>query len=162
MPTGVVPTEKRPERLDSLVRRLLADTEIKIVLEAGARHYRIEYLTTRAASRGVEKSVLARTYRLFDQIRNTESSEPWDSFDLDKQTRLVTQLLTITDYKLKRLVRGWTVVCPACEKRMEGKIWEAPPKVCKGTKAIQCARGISSDDVRDIEVPVPAFETAVD
>ncbi len=120
------------------VRDLLQNHELKVVLDSPEGDYRFEYYTS---PRHI------RTYRLIDLIRGGITQEPWDSYDLTKQAILVTNLIELGDYRISKVVIGWTVKCPACGHVMRGKIWESVPTICAGKGPPKCRRKISDDNI---------------
>lgn len=77
-------------------------------------NYRFEYFTTSIKDRQTGEPRLTRTYRLLDLIRGGVTPEPWDAYDLDKQTTLVTNLMKFGRYCMAKIVCGWEVICPTC------------------------------------------------
>ena len=122
----------------STVRRLLENLELKIVLDSPDNDYRFEYFTTSIKDRQTGEPRLTRTYRLLDLIRGGVTPEPWDTYDLDKQTTLVTNLMRFSRYRIAKIVCGWEVICPVCGHIMRGKNWESSPKTCKTEPPKKC------------------------
>ena len=120
------------------VRGLLQNHELKVILDSPGTDYRFEYYTT---SRHI------RTYRLLDLIRGGITPEPWERYDLDKQTTLVTNLIGFGGYRISKVVTGWMVKCPACGHLMRGKIWESVPTTCAGKGPPKCRRKITDDNI---------------
>ncbi len=122
----------------STVRRLLENLELKIVLDSPDDDYRFEYFTTSLKDRQTGKQRLTRTYRLLDLIRGGVTPEPWDTYDLDEQTTLVTSLMRFSRYRMSKIVCGWEVICPACGHVMRGNNWESTPKTCMAEPPRKC------------------------
>ena len=134
----------------STVRRLLENLELKIVLDSPDDDYRFEYFTTSIKDRQTGEPRLTRTYRLLDLIRGGVTLEPWDKYDLDKQTTLVTNLMRFSRYRMAKIICGWEVICPACGHVMRGKNWESTPKTCMAESPRKCR--VSIDDKRIVEI----------
>lgn len=132
------------------VRRLLENLELKIVLDSPDNDYRFEYFTTSIKDRQTGEPRLTRTYRLLDLIRGGVTPEPWDTYDLDKQTTLVTNLMRFSRYRMAKIVCGWEVICPACGHVMRGKNWESSPKTCMAEPPRKCRARI--DDKCIVEI----------
>ncbi len=129
------------------VRRLLQNHELKVILDSPRSDYRFEYYTTTVKDVGINESRRIRTYRLLDLIRGGITPEPWDSYDLDKQTTLVTNLIECGGYRISKVVAGWTVKCPACGHLMQGKIWESVPTTCGGKGPPKCRHKITDENI---------------
>lgn len=123
----------RPDAHD--VSRILADLERRVELQSPTDDYAIHYLTTTFKEPATGELRLVRTYRLHDLVRGGVTAECWGPFDLQKQTEIVLGLLTRSNYRLERMVRGWTATCPECGTQYHGRIWETPPQACKGKRA---------------------------
>ena len=134
----------------STVRRLLENLELKIVLDSPDNDYRFEYFTTSIKDRQTGKPRLTRTYRLLDLIRGGVTPEPWDAYDLDKQTTLVTNLVRFGRYRMAKIVCGWKVNCPACGHVMRGKNWESTPKTCTAELPRKCRARIDDESIVEI------------
>jgi len=132
------------------VRHLLENLELKIILDSPDDDYRFEYFTTSIKDRQTGEPRLTRTYRLLDLIRGGVTPEPWDTYDLDKQTTLVTNLMRFGRYCMAKIVCGWEVICPACGHVMRGKHWESTPKTCMAESPRKCRAGI--DDKCIVEI----------
>lgn len=132
------------------VRRLLEDLELKIVLDSPDDDYRFEYFTTSTKDRQTGEPRLTRTYRLLDLIRGGVTPEPWDTYDLDIQTTLVTNLMRCSRYRMTKIVCGWQVICPTCGYVMRGKNWESTPKTCMAESPRKCRARI--DEACIIEI----------
>lgn len=120
------------------VRRLLENLELKIVLDSPDNDYRFEYFTTSIKDRETGEPRLTRTYRLLDLMRGGVTPEPWDTYDLGKQTTLVTNLMRFSRYRMAKIVCGWEVICPACGHVMRGKNWESSPNTCMAEPPRKC------------------------
>ena len=134
----------------STVRRLLENLELNIVLDSPDDDYRFEYFTTSMKDRQTGEPRLTRTYRLLDLIRGGVTPEPWDTYDLDKQTTLITNLMKFSRYRMAKIVCGWEVICPACGHVMRGKNWESIPKTCMAESPRKCRARI--DDKCIVEI----------
>lgn len=132
------------------IRRLLENLELKIVLDSPNNDYRFEYFTTSIKDRQTGELRLTRTYRLLDLIRSGLTPEPWDIYDLDKQTTLVTNLMGFSRYRMTKIVCGWEAICPACGHVMRGKIWESIPKACRNESSRKCRTRIDDEDINEI------------
>ena len=132
------------------VRRLLENIELKIVLDSPGNDYRFEYFTTFLKDRQTAEPRLTRTYQLLDLIRGGVTPEPWDAFDLDKQTTLVTNLMRVSHYRMTKIVCGWKIICPVCGHDMRGKIWESIPKICKAKNQKKCKTKIDDERIDEI------------
>ena len=135
----------------STVRRLLENLELSIVLDSPDGDYRFEYFTTSIKDRQTGEPRLTRTYRLIDLIRGAVTSEPWDTYDLDKQTTLVTNLMMFNRYRMAKIVCGWEVICPECGHLMRGKNWESPPKMCMAESPSKCRTKIDDKCIVEIQ-----------
>ena len=129
------------------VRRLLQNHELKVILDSPRSDYRFEYYTTMVKAAGTNESRRIRTYRLLDLIRGGITPEPWDSYDLDKQTTLVANLIECGGYRISKVVTGWTVKCPACGHLMQGNIWESVPTTCGGKGPPKCRHKITDENI---------------
>ena len=132
------------------VRRLLENLELKIVLDSPDNDYRFEYFTTSIKDRETGEPRLARTYRLLDLTRGGITAEPWDTYDLDKQTMLVTNLMRFSRYRVTKIICGWKVICPACGHVMRGKNWESSPQTCMAEPPKKCRTRIDDNGVDEI------------
>ena len=132
------------------VHALLRDPELKVVLDAPEGDYRIEYYATASKNAGSGVARPVRAYRLVDRIRGGVTQEPWDRFDLDKQTALATHLMAFGGYRLSKVVAGWKVKCPACGHTSRGKIWEAVPAGCVGKGPPKCRYRLAAADVAEV------------
>jgi hypothetical protein len=132
------------------VRRLLEDPELKIVLDSPDDDYRFEYFTTSTKDRQTGEPRLVRTYRLLDLIRGGVTPEPWDTYDLDKQATLVTNLMTFGRYRMAKIVCGWEAICPACGHVMHGKNWETTPRTCMAAPPKKCRATIDDKYIAEI------------
>lgn len=141
------------QHIQTRVRRLLEEQDVKMVFDCPKGEYRFEYFTTIAKDPRTRQPIQQRTYRLTDLQRGTVTPEPWDTFDTEKQARLVAGLVVFSGYRLTRAIAGWTVVCPSCGHIMEGKHWEAVPTICKSSARPKCGRKLDG---------VPVEEKALD
>lgn len=132
------------------VRRLLDNLELKFVLDSPNDDYRFEYFTTSIKDRTTGDQRLTRTYRLFDLVRGGVTPEPWDAYDVEKQTTLVTNLMRFGHYRMSKVVCGWEVVCPVCGCLMRGKNWESFPKTCTAEPQIKCRAKIDEKSIVEI------------
>ncbi len=139
------------------IRCLLENLELKIVLDSPDSDYRFEYFTTAIKDRQTGEPRLTRTYRLLDLIRGGITPEPWDTYDLDKQATLVTNLIRFSRYRMTKVLCGWEVTCPVCGHIMRGKTWEPVPKTCTAKSSRKCRTTI--DDARITEVLFAAHAT---
>jgi len=128
------------------VRGLLQNHELKVILDSPGGDYRFEYYTT-IKDANINDLRHIRTYRLLDLVRGSITAEPWDRYDLDKQTTLVTNLIGFGGYRISKVVTGWMVKCPACGHLMRGKIWESVPTTCAGKGPPKCRRKITDDNI---------------
>jgi hypothetical protein len=126
---------------------LLENHELKVTLDSPKEDYRFEYYTTTLPDGGAGKSRWVRTYRLIDLIRGGVTQEPWDSYDLEKQTKLASGLIDLCGYKISKIVEGWTIKCPSCGQVVKGKIWDVPPKACVARDSKKCGQRFESEDV---------------
>lgn len=129
------------------IRALLEDHELKVVLDSPKNDYRFEYYTTASKDPTTNQNRFFRTYRVLDLLRGGMTPEPWDSFDLDKQTELVTNLIEFSGYRISKVVTGWVVKCPLCGLSTRGKIWESIPKICPGKRSRKCGQTFGPKDV---------------
>lgn len=125
---------------DHKIRALLKNHELKVVLDSPDAAYRFEYYTTTLKDAKTGSPRYVRTYRLLDLGRGGVTQEPWDAFDLDKQTTLILGLLEFGNYKVSKVVSGWTLKCPACGHVMRGNIWQSPPKTCPAPGSPACSQ----------------------
>ena len=135
---------------ENTVRHLLENLELKIVLDSPDEDYRLEYFTTSTRDRQAGEPLLTRTYRLHDLKRGGITPEPWDSYDLEKQTAVVTKLIRLSRYRVANIVSGWAIICPACGHAIRGKNWESPPKTCTAVTPRKCPAKI--DDTCLVEI----------
>jgi hypothetical protein len=134
-----------------IVRHLLENLELKIVLDSPDDDYRFEYFTTFLNDRQTGEPRLIRTYRLHDLIRRGVTPEPWDTYDLDKQVTLITNLMRFSHYRVAKIVCGWEVACSACGHVMCGKHWETSPKTCTAQSPRICRARIDNKCL--VEIP---------
>ncbi len=132
------------------IRRLLENTELKIVLDSPENNYRIEYFTTSVKDRGTGESHRTRTYRLLDLIRGGVTPEPWDTFDVDKQVTLVANLMRVSRYRITKVICGWEATCPVCGHNMRGKIWDSVPKSCPAQNPRKCRTTIGDESISEV------------
>lgn len=140
------------QSLEHRVRALLRNDELKVLLDSPDDDYRFEYYTTVVKDRKSGNNRHARTYRLVDLRKGGVTPEPWDVYDIEKQTRLVTNLISIGRYRISRIVAGWTVKCPSCGHVMRGKIWDSVPKTCGGHGSSKCRQRIDQTLVEEIAI----------
>ena len=133
------------ESLEERVRRLLSDHDVKIVLDSPDGDYRFEYYTSATKDSKTGEQRYVRAYRLIDRLRGGVTVEPWDTYDLEKQTSFVAGLIDFGRYKLARVIAGWSVACPSCGYVMTGKHWESVPKSCAASSSPKCRQRL--DDV---------------
>ena len=131
------------------LRNLLKDINVRLLLESPKQDFQFEYYTTSIKDPKTNKIRYTRTYRLKDLIRGNVTQEPWDKFNLDKQTGLVENLLNISEYRFVKAINGWTVKCPACGHITKGKIWENTPKTCRGAK---CKYKVKAEDIIESQI----------
>lgn len=132
--------------MDHRVRALLKNHELKVVLDSPDKDYRFEYYTTTIKDSATGELRYMRTYRLIDLVRGGGvTQEPWDVYELEKQTTLVTGLLEYSRYRISKIVAGWTIKCPSCGQIMRGKIWEAVPKTCTAQGSPKCRQRFDDD-----------------
>jgi len=130
-----------------IVRRLLQNDDLRVMLDAPEGDYRVEYYTTTIKDAGADAPRRVRTYRLVDLFRGGITQEPWERYDLDKQTTLVTNLMEFGGYRVSKVVAGWKVQCPACGHLMRGKIWESVPTICARKGPPRCRQKLTDDDI---------------
>ena len=135
------------EQIAQQVRALLKNHELKVVLEAPSRDYRFEYYTIATKDAVTDQYRYARTYRLIDLNRGGITQEPWDTYDVNKQIDLVTNLLDLCRYKISKVVAGWRIKCPSCGHVTEGKIWQAVPRACPGRGSSKCQQKVLDDSL---------------
>lgn len=135
---------------ENAVRQLLENLELKICLDSPDDDYRFEYFTTSIKDRQTGEPRQTRTYRLFDLVRGGVTPEPWDTYDLEKQTTLVTNLMRFSRYRMAKIVCGWEVICPACGHTIRGKNWESTPKACTAELPKKCRARIDDKCVVEI------------
>lgn len=129
--------------LQEQVHLLLKNQELKIVLDSPDGDYRFEYYTTTSKDSKTGEARYVRTYRLIDLLRGAVSVEPWDTYDLEKQTTLVTGLINFGRYKVSRVIAGWSIKCPSCGHVMTGKHWESVPKNCTASSSPRCSHRLN-------------------
>lgn len=132
------------------IRRLLQNLDLLIVLDSPDNDYRFEYYTSPRKDGRTGEARLARTYRLIDLIRGAVTPEPWDTYDLDKQTTLVTNLMRFSHYRMTKVVSGWDVTCSVCGHMMHGKTWETVPKTCPNRDSNKCGAAIDEKQVVEL------------
>jgi hypothetical protein len=142
----------------SHIRALLQDIEIKLVLDSPNKDYRFEYYTASIKDRQTDQPRLSRTYRLFDVVRGGIVSEPWDAYDLDKQTTLIAHLIKDAHYRITKVVRGWEVSCPECGHMIRGKIWQSVPKTCTESPTNKCRAAIDEKTANEVLYSGPHSE----
>lgn len=134
----------------NVVRELLNNLELKIILDSPINDYRFEYFTNQIKNSDSGMYQLIRTYQLTDLIRGGITSEPWDTFDFEKQISLVTNLVNFGNYRIVKVISGWIVNCPTCNHIMQGKIWQKPPKKCQTKNPHRCPSPLSNSDITEI------------
>ncbi len=132
------------------IRGLLANHELKVILDSPNEDYRFEYYTTTMLDGKTGKTRQTRTYRLIDLNRGGITQEPWDIYDLEKQAKLVSGLIDFCGYQISKIITGWTVKCPACGHVVQGKIWDAPPKTCLARVPKKCIQRFEDEDVAEV------------
>ncbi len=132
------------------INQLLKNTDLKIILDSPENDYRLEYFTTFTKDRETGEPCLARTYRLKDLVRGGITSEPWDTFNHDKQVTLITNLINFGNYRIIKVISGLEIKCPACNQTMQIKNWEAIPKRCGANNQKKCFSSIDSSNVTEI------------
>ena len=123
--------------------------ELKVVLDSPEKDYRFEYYTTTIKDRMTGEPRYLRTYRLIDLLKGGATQEPWDAFELEKQTLLVTGLLEYGGYRISKIVAGWKIKCPSCGKTMRGKIWETVPGTCTAQGPPKCQHKFDDGQLAD-------------
>jgi hypothetical protein len=118
-------------------RTLLANLDLKLVLDSPDGDYRFEYFTALSKDREANREVKTRKYRLLDLARGTVTPDPWDAFNLETQARILPGLINWGRYRLT-VVTGWKVKCPACGAVMVGAHWKSPPKTCVSNATGKC------------------------
>ncbi|SMG36531.1 hypothetical protein [Paraburkholderia susongensis] len=132
------------------IRKLLTNPDLKIVLDSPGNEYRFEYFTTSTKDRISGEPRLTRTYRLIDLVRGGITPEPWETYDIDKQTVTIANLIKFSGYRMTKIISGWQVTCPACGHVTRGKTWESIPKKCTALASKKCRSAI--DDMNAIEL----------
>jgi len=136
-----------PDPSQHHVRALLKNHELKVVLDSPDNDYRFEYYTTTFKDSETGDLRYVRTYRLLDLLRRSMTQEPWDAYELEKQTTLVTGLLKYSRYRISRIVAGWSIKCPSCGETIRGKIWESAPKTCTAKGSPKCRQRFDDDQL---------------
>jgi len=131
------------------IRGLLQNHELKVILDSREGDYRFEYYTTTIKDVNPNTPRHIRTYRLIDLTRGGITQEPWDRYDLDKQTMLVINLMEFGGYRISKVVTGWTMKCPTCGHLLRGKIWESFPTTCTGKGPPRCKQKITDDNIAE-------------
>jgi len=123
------------------VRDLLDNKKLKIIIDSPDNTYCFEYFSTISIDRWTKERRLVRTYRLIDKNSSQIISEPWDAYDLDKQTVLVNNLIALSRYQITKITGGWQATCPSCGQVTRHGHWQNPPSKChpepKSTKKCQ-------------------------
>ena len=132
------------------INQLLKNIELKIVLDSPENDYRLEYFTTLTKDRDTGEPCLARTYRLKDLVRGGNTTEPWDTFNHDKQVTLITNLINFSHYRIIKVICGFEIKCPVCNKIMRIKTWESIPKRCGAKNPKKCLAAIDSSNITEI------------
>jgi hypothetical protein len=110
---------------------LLKDPDIEFELESDNKQYVFVY-STRIVAKDIDNPTqFERTYWLEQAGAGGTLVEPWDAFDVTKQTTLAQNLVRFAGYRVRGVFNGWKVVCPRCGNSMTGKIWRNSPKDCK-------------------------------
>lgn len=135
---------------ENAVRQLLENLELKIFLDSPGGDYRFEYFTLSIKNSQTGEPRQTRTYRLLDLVRGGVTPEPWGTYDLKKQTTLVTKLMRLNRYRMAKIVCGWEVICPACGHTIRGKNWESTPKTCTAELPRKCRARIDYKCVVEI------------
>ena len=78
---------------ESELRELLSNVNLGVFIKSATKDYSLEYYTDRSLGDDPDNPTLKRAYKLHDHVRGTEVKSPWDSFDLNKQMRILTVLL---------------------------------------------------------------------
>lgn len=142
---------KPPISLES-VYSLLGDLRLKVRIESERGDYAFEYYTDRFLGQDPENPVLTRAYRLLDLARGSSIKSPWDKFDLEKQTQLLSVLLSDGRYQIKKVIKGWRVVCPECHREFRGEIWQPPPAKCLGRSDFNCTGTFLADMAEELKL----------
>lgn len=138
------------EMVASRVHRLLQSHDLKVILDCPKGEYRFEYFTTSTKDSRTRKATLQRTYRLVDLKRGTVTAEPWDAYDLAKQTSLVAGLISYSGYNVSRVISGWSITCPSCGYTMSGRHWESVPSTCKARATPKCYHRLDGVNVAEV------------
>ena len=131
--------------MEHRVRNLLKNHELKLVLDSPDQDYRFEYDTTTIKDSKTGEVRYVRTYRLLDLVRGAVTQQPWDVFELEKQTTCVAGLLEFSRYRISKIVSGWTITCPSCGDIMRGRIWESAPKTCTAKGSPRCRQRLDDN-----------------
>jgi hypothetical protein len=134
------------------IHSLLADLRLKIRIESERGDCAFEYYTDRYLGQDPDNPVLSRAYRLLDLARGSSIKSPWDKFDLEKQTQLLSVLLKDGRYQIKRVINGWQVVCPECHGVVHGEIWQPIPANCPGRADLNCSGKFQPDMAEELEL----------
>ena len=126
------------------LRRLLADKRVKLLIESAQGDYALEYYTVRFLGDKPHQPTLTPAYRLLDLNRGSTVRNPWDESDLERQPRILGQLLRGSGYKISKVAYGWRSQCERCMHLLEGEIWEPVPAKCG-----QCGARMNSDQVSE-------------
>lgn len=132
------------------ISQLLKNTDLKIILDSPENDYRLEYFTTFAKDKETGEHCLARTYRLKDLVRGGITSEPWDTFNHDRQVTLITNLINFGNYRIIKVICGLEIKCSACNQTMRIKTWESIPKRCGGRNPEKCESPIDSSNITEV------------
>lgn len=131
------------------IHQLLSDLNLKLVIDSPKRDYRFEYSTSSSAQGDKEKK-LFRTYKLIDLKRSTETPDPWDAYDLERQASLVANLIRYCDYRITKKISGWKITCPVCGHEMSGPIWQTIPRACRGENPKKCGAKLDPNSVIEL------------
>ncbi|MCA2969294.1 MAG: hypothetical protein O9345_04385 [Burkholderiaceae bacterium] len=156
---SLTPEDIEPEAMPAIVT-LLNEPRLRVAFSSPKEDYRIEYTTTIQRDRVTKAERLNRVCRLHDELRGGIMVDPWGPFELEKQARIVSNLLRFTDYRITEASKGWKAVCGKCGTESIFEVWQTVPKACKGSGTKKCGATFKPTDVVEMLIPVDGFPSA--
>lgn len=135
-------------------RELLANHDLKLILDSPNDEFRFEYYTVAVKGSGSAIETKVRKYRLLDLARGTITVEPWDAFNLERHADILRGLTSWSRYKLK-VSEGWKIQCPSCNGVISGKSWQVPPKSCASKHLGRCLQKFDDTLVSEVYTSTP-------
>jgi len=128
------------------IRARLDNADLKLVFESPDEVYRLEYFSVASIDPVTKKREASRRYRLLHRPTRSVIIDPWDQYDAEKQSVLLSRLIAYSGYRLAEVVTGWRAVCPQCGERYSGRHWDPAPTACRKSK---CGAPLAAEEVRE-------------